>query len=152
MTQGEILARLFDELLAGHDIPSAESVCKVSAAKAFEPIDPIPYSFATNLQHTVLWQNFWLSRLEGSRAKPGMNEWKNDFREPAPEEYDGLRRELIEGLKTCRAIAAGEIKPPADVSNEAVVRDLILVAVHGAYHLGQLNLIKRAGNKKRTAK
>lgn len=148
MTTSDALVKLFDELLQGHDIPSASEVCRISKPRAFESIDPLPYTFATNLRHAVLWQNFWLQRMRAGRNSPGMTEWNNDFREPDPREFESLRSEFIAGLEECRSIAAGKIDLPESVSQEALVRDLILIAVHGAYHLGQMNLIKRTVAKK----
>lgn len=148
MTTSEALVKLFDELLQGHDIPSASEVCRISKTRAFESINPVPYSFATNLQHAVLWQNFWLQRMHAGRKSPGMTEWNNDFCEPEPREFEGLRSELIAGLEECRSIAAGKASLPESVAEEDVVRDLILIAVHSAYHLGQMNLIKRTVAKK----
>lgn len=135
------LVQVFDHILEGYDIPTPEGMLKISEEQAFADLAPIPYSFATNLQHAVLWQRFWLQKLAGGRKKSGMEEWKNDFRTPDRSELKELKREFVDGLAQARSIAATEPTDPE------VVDTLIRIAVHGAYHLGQMNLIKRAVRK-----
>ncbi len=135
------LAQVFDHILEGYDIPKPEGMLKISEDQAFAELPPIPYSFATNLQHAVLWQRFWLQKLAGGRKKSGMEEWKNDFRIPDRSELKDLKREFVDGLALARSIAATEPTDPE------VIDTLVRIAVHGAYHLGQMNLMKRAARK-----
>ena len=130
--------------MEGWDIPAPGGMLKITEADAFVEVVPIPYAFATNLQHAVLWQRFWLRKIAGGRKKSGMQEWKNDFRVPEPREFKDLRREFLEGLAEARGIAASEPSDPE------VVESLVRIAVHAAYHLGQMNLIKRSVRKAKT--
>ena len=66
------LVQVFDQILEGYDIPKPEGMLKISEDQAFAELSPLPYSFATNLQHAVLWQRFWLQKLAGGRKKSGM--------------------------------------------------------------------------------
>jgi uncharacterized damage-inducible protein DinB len=138
------VAELFRQILEGDDIPAPSAVLKVKVADAARELDSFPYSLATNLAHAVLWQRLWLNALRGGKAKSGMAEWKDNFRIPEPSELDGLRREFIAGLEEADRIAKSN---PFDhqMANDALaVEYLLKIAIHASYHLGQMNLIKRA--------
>lgn len=74
-----------------------------------------------------------------------MQEWSNDFRVPEASEWAGLRKEFLDGLAQARAIAASEPFAHKLNSDAEAVETLIRIAVHGAYHCGQMNLLKRIG-------
>lgn len=139
-----VLAQVFDHILGGYDIPKPGGMLKIAEDDAFAELEPIPYSLATNLQHAVLWQRFWLGKLAGGRRKSGMEEWRNDFRVPSREEFRALRAEFLAGLERAREIAAGDPLVHSLPDDEEAIDTLIRIAVHGAYHLGQMNLIKRS--------
>lgn len=134
------LTAMFDHILEGYDIPTPEGMLKVKRADAARDIPEAPYSLLTNLAHAVLWQRFWLQKLQGGKKKSTMVEWKNDFRVPEPEEWEGLRKEFVEGLKEARGIANGD---PDKCTDEEATDSLLRIAVHGSYHCGQMNLLKR---------
>jgi len=135
------LVEMFDHILEGYDIPTPDGMLKVKREDAAKDIDKSPYSLLTNLAHATLWQRFWLQKLHGGKKKSTMAEWKQDFRVPDPEEWEGLRREFLEGLKETREIArSGQHKCTDDAEATAT---LLRIAVHGAYHCGQMNLLKR---------
>ena len=140
------LVATFDHILEGYDIPKPEGMLKLKRADAVIDIEPSPYTLLTNLAHATLWQRFWLNKLHGGKKKSTMEEWKNDFRVPAPEEWEPLRREFIEGLKEARSIAKGEA--PFECTEEEAQDTLLRIAVHGAYHCGQMNLLKRMLRKR----
>lgn len=137
------LPMVFDHILGGYDIPAPEGMLKVKRDAANEQIEPAPYSLATNLAHAVLWQRFWLGKLAGGRKKSNMTEWRDDFRVPEPEEWEGLRREFVKGLKEARRIAASEPFDHKCTDDTEAIDTLTRIAVHGAYHCGQMNLLKR---------
>lgn len=143
------LTALFDQILEGYDIPKPESMLKVKQGDAGQIADSAPYSLLTNLAHATLWQRFWLQKLHGGRKKSNMTEWRDDFRVPDPDEWDGLRREFLAGLREARAIAAGEL--PFQCSDEEARDTLLRIAVHGAYHCGQMNLLKRMNRSAKNA-
>jgi uncharacterized damage-inducible protein DinB len=145
------LAAVFDQILDGWDIPKPEATLKVSEDDAYTDFEPIPYTLATNLHHAVLWQRFWLNKLAGGRRKSGMQEWKNDWRVPDRTEFRALRAEFLEGLAQARQIAASDPLEHSLPTDDEAIETLIQIAVHGAYHLGQINLIKRSAKRARTA-
>lgn len=145
------LAHVFDQILQGFDIPTPEQAIKITQSKAAEQVSPLPYSFLTNLAHAALWQDLWLGALAGGRAKSTMQEWKNDFRIPDPSEFESLKERFIEGFRKAREIAASE-PFTHKAESDALAKELLTrIAVHGAYHLGQMNLLRRAASPRKTS-
>jgi uncharacterized damage-inducible protein DinB len=141
------VAELFRQIIEGDDIPTPLAVMKIKAADAVREFDSLPYSLATNLAHAVLWQRLWLSALKGGKAKSGMAEWKDNFRVPEPSEWDALRKEFLQGLGEADRIAKSEPFDHHMATDELAVEYLLKIAIHASYHLGQMNLIKRAARK-----
>lgn len=100
------------------------------------------------MAHAVLWQEFWLNKLNGGRKKSSMKEWKDDFRKPAPEELEDLKSRFVSGLRQAADIAASGPFAHKCTDDIDAIDTLLRIAVHGAYHMGQLNLIKRSVSKK----
>ena len=103
-------------------------------------LDGAPYSAVTNLAHAVMWQEAWLSALDGVTVS-GPTLWENDFRVPDPSEWPDLRTRFVNGLVTARSIAAGSGHKMK--SDEKARTALLKIAVHGSYHMGQLHLMRR---------
>jgi uncharacterized damage-inducible protein DinB len=141
------VAELFRQIIEGDDIPTPSAVLKIKAADAVRELESLPYSLATNLAHAVLWQRLWLNALRGGKAKSGMAEWKDNFRVPEPSEWDGLRKEFLEGLGEADRIAKSEPFDHQLATDELAVEYLLKIAIHASYHLGQMNLIKRSVRK-----
>ena len=134
------LVELFDHIVEGYDIPKPSGLKGVKKADAPVLLDGSPYSILTNLAHAVLWQEAWLSALHGEKVA-SMTLWNDDFRVPDPAEYEDLRTRFVAGLADARAIAAGS---PHKAASDDKARTLLLkIAVHGSYHMGQLNLLRR---------
>lgn len=102
---------------------------------------------ATNLAHAVHWQRHWLARLRG---EPGIAtpELYRDFVVPEPAAWPALRREFEAGLREARE-ACAEPKLRHGCKSDAAAEALLSrIALHGAYHIGQLALLKRLGRRK----
>lgn len=104
----------------------------------------MPYSILENLAHTVYWQDIWLLRLSGKKKSVGMKEWTADWQSPDPSEWDSYRARFLAGLGEALMIAESEPFDHAMNSDEEAEKTLIQIAVHAAYHCGQINLLKRA--------
>ena len=139
-----VLAECFKQLLDGYDIPKPESVLKVSQDSANRKLPHLPYSLATNLSHAVVWQDFWLQKLAGGRQKSGMQEWQNDFKVPDESQFAANRAKFLAGLTRARDLASSEPFEHSLNSDEEAVETLVRILIHAAYHLGQMNLLKRA--------
>jgi len=148
MTHPEIV-ELFDQILNGWDIPKPEGMLKINEHNANVQLDNLPYSIATNLKHLVFWQDFWLKKLAGGKKKTGMSDWAGDWKVPEPHEWKEYRSRALEGMQIARAIAAGEVPHELESESEAV-SVLLQIAIHAAYHFGQINLMKRAIRKGET--
>lgn len=142
-----VLAEAFKHLIEGYDIPTPAGMLKVKAADAAKELESLPYSVLTNLAHAVLWQDLWLARIHGGKKNSTMEEWRNDWRRPDPSEWESLRRRFIEGLHEAAAIAGAEPFVHKCDSDEEAIDRLLRILVHGAYHCGQMNLLKRALRK-----
>lgn len=138
------LVEVFKQILEGYDIHKPETVLKVSQKVAAQKQDELPYSLLTNLAHANLWQSFWLKKLAGGRKKSSMTEWRDDFRVPEPAEFDALRFEFISGLREAQRIASSDPFDHKCTDDQEAIETLVRIAVHGAYHLGQMVLLKRA--------
>jgi uncharacterized damage-inducible protein DinB len=138
------LVLVFDHLIQGFDIPRPAGMLKVSGPTANRQLPDLPYSLATNLAHTLVWQEFWLAKLNGGRRKAGPQASHNDFRVPSPDEFPRLRRQFLEGLDRARAVAASEPFDHKLPTDEEAVDTLVRIAVHAAYHVGQMNVLKRS--------
>lgn len=138
------LVQVFDQIIEGYDIPTPEAALKIKQESAQRQAEGLPYSVLKNLAHAVTWQAFWLRKLGGGRKKSGMPEWKANWRDPGPEEWEPLRLEFISGLKEARRIASSEPFDHKCESDEEAVDTLIRIAVHGTYHIGQIYLLRRS--------
>ena len=132
-----VLVQMFDQILTGEDIPTPERMLRIKGARAALKSGGHPYSLLTNLAHAVMWQNLWLDKLNRKPKRPSMEIWKVDWRVAETGEWEGLRRDFVEGLKQARALA----NKPSLTSLE--VETLLKIAIHASYHLGQMNLLKR---------
>lgn len=137
------LVQVFDQVIGGWDIPTPAGLLRLASGDRSRMPEGSPYSVITNLAHAVLWQDFWLRKLAGGKKKSGPPEWNQDFRVPAPDEWDALRRSFVAGLEEARRIAASEPFDHRCADDAEAVETLVRIAVHGTYHLGQLNLLKR---------
>ncbi len=141
----EILVQVFDQILEGWDIPTPAGMLRVKAENAAIKHPEAPYSLLTNLAHAVLWQDFWIQKLNGGRKNSNMIEWKNDFRVPETSEWKELRSRFLDGLKQARDMAASESFSHHAENDLVAAQTLVQIAVHAAYHCGQMNLLKRIG-------
>ncbi len=141
------LVELFDQILDGLDIPEPEGMLKVAAKSANARVSDFPYSIATNLKHTVFWQNHWLRKLKGGRQSSGMAEWTQDWKVPEPSEWNALRTEFLDGLREARAIAGSDPFVHGCDSDDEAIKTLCAIAIHASYHCGQINLMKRVSRK-----
>jgi hypothetical protein len=134
------LAEAFTHLIVGYDVPAPSGMLKVSRTNAAETVPGLPYSLLTNLHHTVVWQRFWLAKLKGGARKSGPEQWRLDWRVPPPEEWETLREEFLVGLDHCL---------PTDAE---ATDTLCRILVHASYHVGQMNVLKRAGRAQARSK
>ena len=135
----EVIVETFRQIIEGADIPVARTLLNITAERAAEKPPDMPYSILTNLAHANFWQEIWLDRLEGKRARNFLEDWKT----PPAEEWHTVRAQVLGGLDKAVLIAKSEPFGHKMKSDSAAFKTLIQIAIHDAYHLGQINLIKR---------
>jgi hypothetical protein len=124
----------------GMDIPPAESLLRnVSVDTAAKKLPWMPYSILTNVAHADFWQRVWLNRLKGLRVQSFTEDWKT----PPAEEWPQVRSAFLEHFQEAIAIAKADAFEHKMKSDEVAVRTLLQIAIHNAYHVGQVNLLKR---------
>lgn len=135
---------LFQQILEGWDIPTPQGLLRIKQEDASRQLPGLPYSALKNLAHAVFWQDLWLGQLAGQPRPPSQFIWENDFRDPDASEWPTLRRRFVEGLEEARSHCQADAPPPGCGSEERAVDLLLRIAIHASYHMGQLNLLKRA--------
>jgi uncharacterized damage-inducible protein DinB len=127
------------QIIDGDDIPTPRALLNISAERAALKLPGAPYSILTNLAHAVFWQDIWLNRLAGKRAQSFLEDWKT----PPAEEWPRLRERFLDGLEEATRIARSEPFEHRMKSDAVAIKTLLQLAVHDAYHIGQINLLKR---------
>lgn len=128
------------QMINGRDFdPPEKMLSRVKSEKAVEGLPGFPYTLATNVRHADFWNEIWLARLEG-RKGPSITE---DWAIPTEEEWPSVREQFLKNLDRVRAIASAEPFQHKMSSDGEAAAVLIQIAVHTAYHLGQIRLMKR---------
>lgn len=140
----ESLNRTFQQIQEGWDIPTPQGLLRVKEDQASILIEGMPYSMLKNLAHAVFWQDLWLMAMRGEPRPPSMEVWKNDFRDPDPSEWKSLRSRFVEGLQEARDWCGPRFSEHKRESDQKAVDTLLAIAIHASYHMGQMNLLKRA--------
>lgn len=156
MTGQETAAELLRQIRDGVDIPAARQLLsRVKPSVAARVPPDAPYSVLTNLAHAVFWQDVWLRRLSGTPDKSRadwMEELKQDWKEPEPEEWPELVERFLKGSEDALEIAMQEPFRHRMKSDELAIKTLLAIAIHNAYHIGQINLLKRMVRKRASEK
>ena len=136
----QTVAETLRQVLDGEDFYGpGPATSRVKSETANLRPDASPYSIATNAEHAVFWNKIWLARLNDTR-RPDM---KKDWRVPEAGEWDRIRKELRETVEEAHKIASSKPFRHKMKNDEAACKTLIAIAVHTAYHLGQIALLKR---------
>jgi hypothetical protein len=136
------------QVIEGADFDSPRTLLKTVKADAAVRIAPgLPYSIATNVAHADIWNRQWVGRLDG---KPKTNPFP-DFPVVKEKDWPKVRDSFLATLERAYEIACAEPFEHACKTDESAERALLKVAVHTAYHLGQIKLLKRASRTTKKA-
>jgi uncharacterized damage-inducible protein DinB len=139
------VAEVFRQTIEGLDIPAPAGMLRtIKASDAARRLPGFPYSILENLWHAVFWQEIWLNRVEGKKAASFMQDWQS----PDPTEFADLRARFVANEERARKLCSARAFKHKMASEEKALQTLVAMAVHDAYHLGQINLMKRAMRKK----
>lgn len=118
----------------GKDFPAPRQVLnRIKPEDACRRLPEFGYSLADYVWHADFWQRIWLARIVGEPA-PSITE---DWRRVEPHEWEATRASFLANLD--RAVELAE-----STNDPQHVTRLLQIAVHDAYHIGQLVLVKRA--------
>jgi len=136
------VAETLRQIIEGEDFSPPERMLKLSARRACFRPEYFPYSLATNVWHCDYWNRLWLARLTGEGKLPE-NIWAEDWQIPQESEWDETRTRFVANLHRAREIAQAIPFKHALKSDQDAIRRLHQIAVHTAYHIGQIALLKR---------
>lgn len=129
------------QVVQGEDFQPASQLLKtVRAADATKRLPGMPYSLATNVEHADIWNRLWLGQLEGKKR---FNPFP-DFPVVDESEWSRTRDQFLANLERAYEIACAEPFEHRCRSDASAVKVLLKIAVHSAYHVGQMRLLKRA--------
>lgn len=133
------VAEALRQVVEGADFtPPEELLRTVKPAQAVAMVPGSPYSIATNVAHADIWNRLWLARLRGEKK---FNPFP-DFPSISEADWPSVRDRFVENLVAAQGVAEAKSKH-AMKSDEAAAKVLLQIAVHTAYHLGQVRLLKR---------
>jgi uncharacterized damage-inducible protein DinB len=136
------VAETLRQVIEGMDFAPAKRLVNIKAELACAKKEGFPYSIATNIWHCDYWNRLWLARLRGEK-RPAKNIWAEDWQEPVLEDWKDCRSRFLENLDAAHEMAKAEPFTHAMKSDEAAIQLLNQIAVHTAYHVGQVALLKR---------
>jgi hypothetical protein len=136
----EYVQEALRQVVNGADFEPAKSLLKtVKPEGAVRVVEGLPYSLATNVAHADIWNRVWLASLEGKRK---FNPFP-DFPVVKEKDWPKVRDQFIANIDRAYEIACAKPFEHHCRSDETAVRNLLKIAVHTSYHLGQIKLLKR---------
>ena len=102
-----------------------------------------PRSLAAIVAHMHFWQEHTLAGLEG-RPSARPERLEDSFTPPPPGAWDALVADFLAGIERAKTLArsrADTLSPHRD--DTSLCYDLAESALHNAYHLGQIALIRQ---------
>lgn len=132
MAEGAVVLR---QLIEGEDFDTPKRLLNVKLEMACSVPAGMPYSIATQVGHMQCWQRRWLDGIEGKPVH-GYPTKAEDFPTVAPDDWAALREKFLADLGSALLHAEGDPSPE-------VWARLSKIALHNAYHFGQIKLLKR---------
>lgn len=134
------------QIAEGRDFDSLTDLLKdLTAAQAVNVPTGSPYSIATLTYHTWFWQDRWLKQIDGEHTPPWTAEDDDsDFPVILPEDWESIRLKLLTDFTQVQGLA----NQPESFDRVTQFGDTVEVlllrnALHCAYHLGQIMLLRR---------
>ena len=150
MTHGESIA---DELRhavhgdAWHGPALAELLADVGCEQAMQRPVPAGHNIWELVRHVTSWANIALRRIEGGRPQPAPGEDWPESGEFSEERWKEIVKKMKESHDRLCDVAAAlsdeELSRNAPDSPRSIAFMLHGVAQHGAYHGGQIALLKK---------
>lgn len=138
----QTVAETLRQVIEGMDFASAKRLVNIKAGLACATKEGFPYSIATNIWHCDYWNRLWLARLKGEK-RPAKNIWAEDWQAPEEKDWKQTRDDFLANLNLAHEIASAQPFKHSMKSDEDAIKVLNQIAVHTAYHVGQVALLKR---------
>lgn len=115
----------------------------LTAEQAYQTPPGSPYSIAQVVAHLHYWQESQLANIRGElQARPEHLDYT--FAAPEPAQWEELVAAFLSGIKTMGNLAREKAEATSpDRADTSVPYDLAESALHNAYHLGQIVLLRR---------
>lgn len=135
------VAEAMRQISEGDDFMSADDLTRdLTPDQACRVATGTPYSIATQVAHALLWQDHWLALIQGNLGDK-VDE-SEDFPTVDCDQWPELRGRFVAGVELAEAVAGSD--ELGKVVGERTVGQLLLkIAVHNAYHLGQIALLRQ---------
>lgn len=113
---------------------SPEEACKIPAGSS--------YSIGTQVAHALVWMDTWLLRIKGE-TPPEVTD-AMDFPVVECVDWPEIRAKFVTETEVAEALASSEDLARV-VGQRTVGEYLLKIAIHNAYHLGQIALLRQVG-------
>ncbi len=114
-------------------LPAARLIGDLTEEQSAARVSGAPYTIGQLAAHLHYWLTREISRAQGKAVPPAPGDLEATFPVPAPGEWPGLRDRLIAAIGEAADAARASIEPSV----------LAEAALHNAYHLGQIALLRR---------
>jgi hypothetical protein len=101
-----------------------------------------PYSIATVVWHTWFWVNVWAITIRGAGDPFGGHDPGATWPDVPPEDWPATRERLRESLRQASALSVSEDPDRPTWGEGTVGKNLLQIAIHTAYHIGQIALLR----------
>lgn len=126
------MREMFDQLQQGLNFEKADDLLGgITPEQASQTVPGAPYTILQNLAHTQIWQRYLIGEPGAEMPRHG-----DDWPSPEPGEWAELRTAFLVGWERAAQMVTED-------PNTATTTKLLHVALHGAYHLGQIALLWR---------
>ncbi len=144
MTDRQTIVEAIRQMIEGQDYtPLERLIADLTPDQAVLKPAGSPYSIATLAWHTWYWNNFWMIAIRGVGDPTGGLNPHATWPEVAAEDWPGIRSRLAEVLDQSRQLAEREDLDRITWRDQTVGTNLLQIAIHSAYHIGQITLLRQ---------
>ncbi len=144
MTGQQAVAETLRQMVEGMDYTPVQRVIgDLTPEQATTRIPGAPYSMATIVWHAWFWVNAWLVAIRGGGDPFGGHDPDASWPEVPAEEWVATRARFIESIGEALRLARSEDPDRPTWEGQTVGQNLLQIAVHTAYHIGQMTLLRQ---------
>ncbi len=138
------VAEALNQIAEGKDFDSlSEALMDLGPQQATTVPNQCAYSIATIVFHTWFWQDRWLKQIADIHCEPFSGD-DSDFIVIAADKWVSTRDRFFDGYKQLQELAqdVSVFEKPTQFG-DTVESLLVRAALHSAYHVGQIVLLRR---------